>query len=110
MMAHLFGCAAPTLAHGSVAPEVAEWLGKIGVDLYGKLVNIGLVEERESGTKKSHTQLKAFLDVYIESRSDAKQSTRTFYGLTRRCLLAFFGAKKRLSAITLLMLKGSADG
>jgi integrase len=92
---------AATLAHGSVAPEVAEWLGKIGVDLYGKLVNIGLVEERESGAKKSHAQLKGFLDAYIESRSDAKQSTLTFFGHTRRCLVDFFGAKKRLSAITI---------
>jgi integrase len=88
------------LAQVSVPPEVAVWLGKVGKSLHQKLANVGLVEERQGDGTKANGCLKNFLDSYIDSRTDAKQSTLTFLGHTRRCLIAFFGAKKKLSAIT----------
>lgn len=91
----------PRLSRQSVDAEVADWLGTIGIDLHQKLVKIGLVEEREDDRKKSREKLMAFLDDYIGARSDAKQSTLTFYGHTRRCLINFFGPYTSLSAITI---------
>ncbi len=40
------------------------------------------------------------LDDYIASRCDVKGTTATVYGHTRRNLIAFFGADKRIQEIT----------
>jgi integrase len=88
-------------AQVSIPLDVAQWLGKIGDDIYLKLSNSGLVEDRTTSAKASKRKLGSFLDAYIESRSDAKQSTLTFYGHTRRCLIEFFGPNTSLSAITI---------
>ena len=79
--------------------ETAKWVADIGDDLHAKLVAVGLVQPRQSST------LASFLDAYIKSRVDAKPSTITFYGHTRRCLVEFFGPDKPLRDIT----PGDAD-
>ncbi len=77
----------------------AEWVANLGDELAAKLARLGLIPTRESST------LKRFLDQYVESRADVKESTSTVYGHTRRNLIDYFGADKPLRAIT----SGDAD-
>ena len=51
------------------------------------------------------TFLGAFLDAYIDGRSDVKGSTETVYGHTKRCLIKYFKAEKPIAEIT----PGDAD-
>ncbi|TVP98147.1 MAG: hypothetical protein EA381_13115 [Planctomycetaceae bacterium] len=44
--------------------------------------------------------LGAFVDAYIESRTDVKESTQTNYKQTRRLLVEFFGDRQLLRSIT----------
>ena len=41
-----------------------------------------------------------FLDKYARKRTDLKESTRTSWGYTKRCLIEFFGATRPLDRIT----------
>jgi integrase len=79
--------------------DVARWVSELDVVLYDKLVAVGLVQKRTSLT------LRTFLDSYVDTRSDVKESTTIVYGHTRRCLIDFFGADKALREIT----AGDAD-
>ncbi|MCA9261315.1 MAG: site-specific integrase, partial [Planctomycetales bacterium] len=45
------------------------------------------------------------MDDYISRRTDVKEATRTIYGMTRRCLVGFFGANKQMGDVT----AGDAD-
>jgi hypothetical protein len=68
--------------------------------VYRKLVKVGLAEPREAERKAEKATLAAFIDGYIASRSDVKESTAVVYGHTRRCLLDYFSADKPLADIT----------
>jgi integrase len=72
------------------------WLADQPVGLRRKLARFGLANFAES---KAET-LQAFLDGYIASRPDVKDSTATVYRHTRRCLIEFFGADSLLADIT----------
>ncbi len=80
--------------------ETARWVGDLNDTLRDKLAAAGLVAKRESAT------LAAFIDSYMQSRSDVKSSTKTVYGHTRRNLVKLFGSNKLLRAVT----AGDADG
>jgi len=85
---------------GVVAEETVGWLGSLDDRMYGKLVHVGLVQPRQNA------RLGTILDEYITSRFvDAKGSTLTVYGHTRRNLVEFFGKAKPLQSIT----SGDAD-
>ena len=74
--------------------ETARWLVGIDTRLVNRLAAHGLCCPRESAL------LGSFLEVYISSRHDVKQSTLTVWGHTKRTLLEFFGADRPLSSIT----------
>ena len=83
-----------------MAPEsdTTRWAAERDSDLYGKLVQHGLVSPR---VKPATFLLAAFLETYIAKRCDVKATTATVYGHTRRCLVEYFGADKPLAEITL---------
>ena len=84
---------------GSIDDETARWLAERGEAFYDKLAAVGLAPQRQS------THLGVFLDQYIQGRADVKPSTANFFGHTRRCLVAFFGADKPMREVT----AGDAD-
>ena len=79
--------------------EVARWLAKRDTVMADKLAAVGLIPRRGRAT------LQAFIDSYIESRTDVKLRTKWTYEATRQDLLDFFGADKSLRDIT----PGDAD-
>jgi len=84
---------------GNLDDETSRWLANLPNDIHAKLHMAGLVNARAS------MQLKAFLDEYIESRTDIKPQTKVVLGHTRRNLINFFGERKPLREIT----EGDAD-
>ena len=93
---------AAIMAKISIDKETADWVGGLDARLYGKLEAVGLVPKR---AKAERATLAAFLDAYIKSRSDIKQSTREHLERVRGKLIAFFGAERQLAAIA----AGDAD-
>ena len=79
--------------------DTLRWFTGLDDATYAKFVAVGLAEARQ------HTTLGAFLDDYIQRRSDVKESTRIVYGHTRRNLVEFFGANRPLRSIN----PGEAD-
>ncbi len=78
---------------------VARWVRDLPEKLHSKLVNVGLVQPRESAA------LGPFLKGYVERRTDVKESTRLKWGSAKMHLIAFFGESKSLREIT----QGHAD-
>ena len=74
--------------------ELAEWLGGLDEMMLSRLRNAGLAD----GVGLAQTTLEAFLTRYFGNMT-AKESTRTFYGHTRRNLLDHFGAATPLRNI-----------
>ena len=82
--------------------ETSEWLARLSDDWYAKLARVGLVEERKvSGP----ITLAAFLDGFIENRSDLSPNSVRNLANSRGRLVAHFGASKIISTIT----PGDAD-
>jgi integrase len=77
-------------ADSALDPRTAEWLAKIGSELHKKLVAVGLVNPREAAAVVT---LEQFLTEYVSRRTDVKESSRVFYGLTVANLKAFFGTR-----------------
>lgn len=77
--------------------QTAEWVGQLDDKLYKRLVKVGLVPKRAAAECAT---LGAFLESYIAGRTDVKDSTVTAWGHTKRYLLQFFGADKRLGDVT----------
>ena len=90
---------ASQLTSGALDGETARWVADLDDQLADKLAAVGLIPRRERAT------LKAFLDSYIEGRTDVKFRTKWKYQTTRQNLLDFFGNDKPLRAIT----PGDAD-
>jgi integrase len=83
-----------------VAPDVytAHWLGAIGPDIRTKLLKADLIEP--SADDRGPVILGPFLEQYIDSRRDVKESTRATYRKTITALIKYFGVERRLDAIT----------
>ncbi len=95
---------------GRIEDETAKWLINLGDRAYAKLVRVGLVPPRATVSPAPKppaavNRLGAFLDDYIESRCDVKPGTRTVFARTRKHLVNYFKADKRLDDIT----EGDAD-
>ena len=89
-------------------PETAAWVaGLIELDskLYDKLQAVGLVPPKAAKDKPAVPLLGAFLQSYIDGRSDVKPRTKINLGQARNNLVRFFGEDKPLGEITL----GDAD-
>lgn len=90
---------AASIAGHAVDDATSQWLAGLDDVMLSKLAAVGLTQARDSAT------LGAFVDSYIEKRSDVKEATTITYGRTRRNLVEFFGAAKPLREIT----PGDAD-
>lgn len=75
--------------------ELTNWINSIGEDLTESLVKVGLLP-----TLKASTELKAFIENYIESRTDAKLNTRNAMVSAMKQAVSFFGAKTQMQTIT----------
>jgi len=75
--------------------ELTNWINAIGEDLTESLVKVGLLP-----TLKASTELKAFIENYIESRTDAKLNTRNAMVSAMKQAVIFFGAKTQMQTIT----------
>ena len=83
-------------------PPTVEWVVGLPPVMRQRLERAGLVT---SGRGAGCPTLGEWLSAYIGGRTDAKPSTRTVWGHTRRNLLDFFGKDKPIDGIT----PGDAD-
>ena len=74
--------------------EVSRWVAGLDAAMSDKLSAVGLIAKQEVAT------LGAFIASYIANRPDVKPLTLKKYESSRRQLVAFFGADKRLRDIT----------
>ncbi len=79
--------------------DVTRWVADLDAMMADKLAAVGLIPKREVAT------LGAFIEQYMKGRADVKPLTQKKYESTRRSLVKFFGAEKRLRDIT----RGDAD-
>lgn len=93
---------ADAIAGQAWSPETARWVARQDATLYDKLAAVGLVPPREVAGPRT---LSAFLDAYLDSRSDVKPGTRRHLREVANRLVTFFGADRRLDSIT----AGDAD-
>jgi len=82
------------VAQTSLDAETTAWVRKLDPKLHGKIADAGLVSER------AEASLAAFIDGYIEGRSDVKLGTRKLYLQSRRMLVDYFGAEKPIADIS----------
>ncbi len=86
-----------------------EWIGRLDARLRKRLYTAGLIEQPEedkaAGEQEAVVRLDAFLQAYIDGRTDVKERTRINLGQARRNLVRFFGADKPLADIA----PGDAD-
>jgi integrase len=69
--------------------------------LYEKLAKVRLVVSRVAPDDGPAVPLLGkFIDEYARKRTDLKESTKTAWGHTKRCLIDFFGATRPLDRIT----------
>ncbi|WP_417744719.1 tyrosine-type recombinase/integrase [Rosistilla oblonga] len=80
----------------SQAPDdkTLQWLDEADDDIYDKLAAVGLVDDR------STTRLSAFVDEYIENRTDLKPRTVIKFNATKDYMIAHFGADCDLRKVT----------
>ena len=75
----------------------AEWIVSIPSVLRKRLVRVGLIGPRDHDACPA---LGEWLNSYVDSRKDVKESTSTVYSHAKRNLLAFFDKTKPLNEIT----------
>jgi hypothetical protein len=86
--------AAANAAGQSYPVEVSAWTANIGDELHTKLVNAGLLRQRQRRT------LGAFIADYIAERSDWKPATLSSFRTASGKLMAFFGKDTPLVNVT----------
>ena len=83
------------LAGTSLSQETTVWLRKLPDELYGRLVDAGLVELRKQAS------LEFLIERYIEANKGGKSpATLEKWGYDRDRLVAFFGADREVTKIT----------
>jgi integrase len=100
IQSHVEALVAAHAAKMSPPLETSIWLGAVGDKLHAKLAKQSLVSARGAKVTCYEDKLKPFLDALFKSRSDIKKSTKAAYNHTRRCLINFFAAEKRIVDIT----------
>ena len=86
--------AASALTGHAPSDETSRWVASLDQTMNDKLAAVGLAQRRARAT------LAAFIDDYIASRMDVKESTRTVLRRVRRYLVEYFGKRKPLRDIT----------
>ncbi len=90
----LIGCKA---SGDPLKTATREWLASVPNFLRKRLEQVGMIEPQE---RRECPTLAEWLDRYIKSRVDVKESTRLHYEQVKSNLLEFYGKDKRLSQIT----------
>lgn len=72
----------------------AAWLDALDDEVHAKLAAVELVKPRTH----AGSNLQAFLDNYFNAMT-VKESTKIFYGHTRRCLIEHFGPDRKLRSL-----------
>ena len=85
--------------------ETAEWVGRLGDEIHGRLARAGLVSPREPAQPAIVT-LGQHLEHFFGSLGKQKPTTARNYARARRLLEEFFGKNRTLASIT----EGDADG
>jgi integrase len=80
---------------GSTDDETSRWLAGLDDRTYSKLTAVGLAKSRNG----ERAMLAAFIDLYIQGRSDIKPRTLINVKQVRRLLVGCFGEKCNLRAI-----------
>lgn len=80
-----------------IALATAEWIGGLPHSLRQRLEAFDLIKPQD---KRECPTLGQWLEKHLGGRQDVKASTATIFGHTKRNLLAYFGADKRLDEIT----------
>ena len=80
----------------SIDSQTAQWLTHLPDEMHAKLVNAGLVENRQQS--ETHT-LGTLLEQYFATMS-VKETTRTRYAQSRRLLLERYGSDQVIDLIT----------
>ena len=91
--------AASAITNHPAGDETSRWVATLDDELRDKLAAVGLLEPTARVT------LKAFIDDYIQGRTDIKVRTRLVMQHTRRNMVDFFGPGKPIRDIT----PGDAD-
>jgi integrase len=86
--------AAANAAGQSYSVEVATWTQNIGDELHAKLVNAGLLRQRQRRT------LGTFIADYIAERSDWKARTAAGFSTSKKMMLDFFGKDAPIEKIS----------
>ncbi len=82
-------------------PAAVAWANGTDGRLRENLVAWGLADPMSPRLATDEGRLLGpFVDAYMTSRTDWKKTTRTNYGQTRRLLVAYFGERHSLKAIT----------
>ena len=84
--------------------ETAEWVGRLGDEIHGRLARAGLVLPREEA-RSVIVSLGQHLEHYFGSLGKQKPTTARNYARARRLLEEFFGKDRTLDSIT----EGDAD-
>ncbi|HAU36455.1 MAG TPA: integrase [Phycisphaerales bacterium] len=99
---HVESMLACLVTGSAVQASTAEWVASAPDNIRGRLERAGLVGRRE---RAEIPTLGAWLDEYLLTHANVKEGTKLFRGHTKRNLLTFFGADRRLDTIT----PGDAD-
>lgn len=78
-----------------IDPTTAAWLRSVAPSLRRRLEKAQLIDAPPMSSR-----LGDFLKAYVDGRSDVKSSTKLVLGHTRRCLIEYFGADRRIESIT----------
>jgi len=82
---------------GSLKTATVEWLTGLPDAIRRRLERAGLLDPQ---SRRETPMLGQWLTGYVQGRQDVKAATATVYGHTKRNLLSFFAADRRLDAIT----------
>ena len=83
--------------------KAEKWATDIGGRIRDTLINWGLIDiasQPSFSVEDDQRKLGAFLDAYIEGRTDVSESTRSKYAQSRRFLVEFFTEDKQVASIT----------
>jgi integrase len=90
---------AAALTAQSPDSETAVWVAGLDTIMTERLAAVGLIARQKKAVTEDLT-LAGFIDEYISARTSMKPNTLKNYLQTRRILLEFFGADRRLSEVT----------
>jgi integrase len=83
-----------------IGRATSRWLAALSDAQHGKLSKQKLIDPRENNQRGREIRLVDWIDSYIESRVDVKQSTKLTYLRARNSAVAYFGESRKLSDVS----------